>query len=231
MELLKAGAISCSIQDMEKADRENYNKVNLTYWVDEFEEQKLDASATKKDIMKMRDEMAVQYQATFKQVVEINEKTEKIAEHNQKMKTILAQINELMEHLDSSLLKRSEVDRLNNNALLRVISDLSEIRVQLESFHQAPRPSHKATRKGDHPLIPLTIPSQTTIAPPPTPPTPPHRVTTNEKSVQLKKKNEDMRRQLPQIPVHRAEATEVPMPDAAEEKDEAEEQVKDQASH
>ena len=136
MELLKAGAISCSIQDMEKADRENYNKANLTCWVDEFEKQKLDASATKKDIMKMRDEMAVQYQATFKQVVEINEKTEKIAEHNRKMKAILEQVNAWLEHLDQSLLKRSEADRINNNALLRAISDLSEIQAQLKNLHQ-----------------------------------------------------------------------------------------------
>ena len=128
MELLKAGAISCSIQDMEKADRENYNKANLTCWVDEFEEQKLDANATKKDIMKLRDEMVVQHDATFKQVVEINKKTTELTGHNQKMKTILTQINELLEHLDQSLLKCLEADKLNNSALLRVITDLSEIR-------------------------------------------------------------------------------------------------------
>ena len=69
MELLRAGAISCATQDMETADRESYNKANLTCWIDEFEEHKLDASATKKDLIKLRDEMAVHDHATFKQEI------------------------------------------------------------------------------------------------------------------------------------------------------------------
>ena len=51
---------------------------------DEFEEQRLKGNATKRDLSKLRDEMAIQHYATFKRVVEINEKTSEIASHNQK---------------------------------------------------------------------------------------------------------------------------------------------------
>lgn len=61
MELLKAGAISCSVQDMGKFDKDNVNKALLTCLVDEFEDQKLEGNASKKDIMKLRDDMAVQH--------------------------------------------------------------------------------------------------------------------------------------------------------------------------
>ena len=99
VELVKAGAISyLSIQDMERLDKGMMDKAQLTCLVDEFEEQRLEGNATKKDLSKLRDEMAIQHHATFKQVVQINE-------YNQKMKTILGQVNDLFEHLDQSLLK------------------------------------------------------------------------------------------------------------------------------
>ena len=91
MELVKAGAIPhYSIQDMERLDKGTMDKAQLTCLVDEFQEQRLEGNVTKKDFLKLRDEMAVQHHTTFKQVVQINEKASKITDHNQKMKTILA---------------------------------------------------------------------------------------------------------------------------------------------
>ena len=131
-ELVKAGVLQHSLQDLEKLHKRTIDKAQLICLVDEFEEQKLERNATKKDLLKLRDEKAVQHQATFKQVVEINEKAsshdEKTTTHNQKMKTILIQVNDLLEHLDQSLLKRSEADYTNNKALLRVITDPTKIR-------------------------------------------------------------------------------------------------------
>ena len=49
------------------------------------------------------------------------------------MKTILAQVNDLIEHLDQSLLKRSKADELNNKALLRVMTEVTEIRAQIKA--------------------------------------------------------------------------------------------------
>ena len=134
MELVKAGAIPHhSIQDMERVDKGTMDKAQLTCLVDEFQEQRLEGNATKKDFLKLRDEMAIQHYATLKQVVQINEKASELTSHNQKMKTILVQINDLFEHLDQSLLKRSKADEINNKALLRVISEVTEIRAQLEA--------------------------------------------------------------------------------------------------
>ena len=134
VELVKAGAIPyLSIQDMERLDKEAMDKAQLTCLVDDYEEQSLEGNATKKDISKLRNEMAVQHQATFKQVVQANEKASELASHNQKMKTILIQINDLFEHLDKSLLKRSKADEINNKALLRVITGIAEIRAQIEA--------------------------------------------------------------------------------------------------
>ena len=152
--------------------------------------------------MKLRDEMATQHHATFKQEVEINEKTEGHTVHNQKMKTILLQVNDLLGHLDQSLLKRSEADLVNNKALLRVVEDLSGIRAQLEDLQRKEgtpnRPPQPPSRnpeaaKGEHPQNPLTVPSQT---PPHQPPqsTTLHRRATNKKLAQLKKKHEDARK-------------------------------------
>ena len=97
------------------------DRAQLVYLVNEFEDQKLKCNVTKKYLFKLRNEMAVQHQAMFKQVVEINEKTtsndENTTVHNQKMKTILLQVNDFLEHLDQSLLKCSEADRINNKAI------------------------------------------------------------------------------------------------------------------
>ena len=101
VELVKAGTIPHhSIQDMERLDKGTMDKAQLTCLVDEFEEQRLEGNATKKDLSKLKDEMAIQHHATFKQVVQINEKTLELTGHNQRMKTILVQINNLLEHLD-----------------------------------------------------------------------------------------------------------------------------------
>ena len=146
VELMKAEALPHhSILGMERRDKTTMDKAQLTCLVDEFEEQKLESNATKGDLSKLRNEMAIQHHTTFKRVVEINEKTSEIASHNQKMKTILGQVNELMEHLDQSLLKRSEADRLKNKALLRVITDLSEIRAQINAQVVDPPKKEKHT--------------------------------------------------------------------------------------
>ena len=102
------------------------------------------------------------------------------------MKTILGQVNELMEHLDQSLLKCSEAYRLNNKALLRVITDLSKIRAQINAQVVDPKEEKKHTSidpedmevdpqntadstqtqpepkiKAGHAQHPISIPSQT----------------------------------------------------------------------
>ena len=139
-ELIKAGALQHqhSLQDMQKLDKRTMDKAQLICLIDEFEDQKLERNSTKRDFLKLRDEMAVQHQATFKQVVGINEKltshVDTITTHNQKVKTILIQINELFEHLDQSLLKCSEADGINNKALRRIISDTAEIRALLKGL-------------------------------------------------------------------------------------------------
>ena len=150
MELLKAGALPCSIQDVEKIHKDIVNKALLTCLIDEFEKQRIEGNASKKNIWKLRDKMAVQHQATFKQVVEINEKTEQTTTYNQKMRTILIQINDLLEHLKQSLLNRLEADMANNKALQKVVADTSEIRVQLKTLDLCRKiPNHTTTDPND----------------------------------------------------------------------------------
>ena len=133
--------------------------------------------------------MAVQHHATFKQVVQISEKASELTSHNQRMKTILVQINDLFEYLDQFLLKRSKADEINNKALLRVITDVTKIRAQLETVLVVP-----LKKKGqDHTT---TLPDEIDVDPPTEgkaanpiivlgSPTPPSRETTNEKLSKL----------------------------------------------
>ena len=66
VELAKAGTIPLlSIQDIERLDKGTMDKAQLTCLVDEHEEQRLEGNATKKDLLKLRDKMAVQHHATF----------------------------------------------------------------------------------------------------------------------------------------------------------------------
>ena len=130
-ELIKSGVLQLSLQDMERLDKGTMDRAQLVSLVDEFDDQKLEYNATKNDLLKLRNTLAVQHQAIFKQVVAINKKTTKhdknTSLYNQKMKTILLQVDELLTPLDQSLLKRSEADSINNKSIRRVISDISEI--------------------------------------------------------------------------------------------------------
>ena len=73
IELAKEGALTSEIKDLEAINKPLVDKAWLVSWVDEHDEQRIEANATKTDILKLRDEMFTQHQATFKQATKIEE--------------------------------------------------------------------------------------------------------------------------------------------------------------
>ena len=110
IELANQGALTCDIKDLERADKALVDKARMVSWIDEREEQNLEANATKKDILKLRDEMFTQHQATFKQAAKIEEFKEHFKETREKEKSILVQIHQALETL--------AVEKTDNNRIL-----------------------------------------------------------------------------------------------------------------
>ena len=83
MELLDAGVISTqSTKDLETIDREAIQKALLVTLVDDLDDQRRDANATKGDLQKMRNEITIQHQTVAKYLNKIQQAMEILTTEN-----------------------------------------------------------------------------------------------------------------------------------------------------
>ena len=206
MDLLDAGVISAhSRKDLELIDREAMHKALLVTLTDDLDDQRKDANATKGDLQKMRNELTIQHQVVAKHLNRIGENTEqlreeatvhneKVSTHNLKVKEILLQVHQALEtsleELNQALGTLYKADYTKNKALLRVITDLAEIKAQLGHCQVDPDkmeidPEDKETSNSTEGKAANLIVIYSQTQPGIGSPTPPSRETTNKKLSKL----------------------------------------------
>ena len=213
IELVREGALEPSLEELRESDPETMEKATLACLTDDREDLTLDSKASRGDVLKIRDEISVQYQVVAKNLARIEKLKEdsirlfkahqkETREARREEKEILSAAMEDVKTLNKLLREKKE------NPPSGLIKELQSISAKLNRVeeHWDGLMTHIQGR-GDPSNFTSSTLTSSISGPTGTPETQPET-------------NPDPRRQLPQIPIARnspeVETVEITMPDAEE---------------